>query len=1260
LIGEISDPDSDNTSIADSDQAVLEALVPSALVFLSSDADGHAGVSFLVNRRYAESRSVSPVHYPDFPGRALSLVVRQAGDLEHFAVHNLYNFAGVQRLSERFPAFVDYVRRHRPVAPLELWGGDWNFTEVPADRWGLLGSAWASPHEKVATTFRQELATPLGLMEAFQPDMTFVADSKLFRSRIDRWYTTMRLADELTSRCEARTVKLPRLLQHYRRPDGSTTRVSDHAPVLLQLGQTERSQLRRFPQWISRDPRYASLVQHFYEDAAARSGTGRPDQAAADLARLKLAMWTAADTIRGLDGRGGFEKPATLGEQFGMALSVYRAMSDGSWQLNTGSFMRKLALIPRLHELVHVFFDVRRRSWRLSADLEAVRTLVESLALRKEDREFEDAVIRARQAPSDRHKRSRAEQLKRIRPCFKEHLTHLDDPAGSGESTVQGDRAAEWVAAYWGPVWSRRNVQPQRAWTLAPALRDRLRDFSFAHVTVDDFKRAIRLSGNAFPGPDRLPFAAWRGICDLGAEVLFRVFQMIRAGGDPPADLGHSVLFLLPKVPYAQEPVARYRPQDCRPISCGNADARLYATVLKDHLEPAVNGPGVVPMPHAGPLAGRDILGAVEPVNSAFYSAMAEAEPGILLLNDFREAFPRTSHDAIAGTLRFLGLAICDIALIMALYFQWAHWLLWRGAFFRTCGGDSGLRQGCPLSALLLVLVMLPLTWALRDLCGSQSRGSWRMLWSGFADDLAIFMHGAVWFTALPELDALFRAFAAATGLEVNPHKCKILRTWKGWREPATGRRWDLTRGTVWAGVDDVDKASHLGFVLGRAATVLDNFAKPVDKFYNRLIAWAGVRLGRASRMFVANVHVQSVLSYVGRAFLLPPELASQLARALKRFIVGGASVPFDVLCRLQACYRVGGTGLRHPAWSNLALVAANASPGCVVPVRTGSGGGLAVTKAQWARAPCIRVHWAAAVRRLRETLGEGAEPPSQAGPRPRCRLSRTLYGRLAGLTTGTAAAAEWLVTRIGRWGGDVAQVATADVARSLREAGKVVPADYVLAGFLFLAREWAFRWRRAKWDPAVPGLCLFCGTAADRPEHYAACPALAGALTKAGLCTDASLASQLLLRTPTCAGHPARRAPDDRFRSAWIAVYGLYRAHSFLLTATVPPGGISCSRWFAWIAMAESRASRHIMAQPTPAALPWEWVHGLCDMLGIETLLPRSVVQQRLNTAWASCRADGFPAASAHALADYAHHLASYDNTGWQIAFCIAQDCDL
>ena len=93
---------------------------------------------------------------------------------------------------------------------------------------------------------------------------------------------------------------------------------------------------------------------------------------------------------------------------------------------------------------------------------------------------------------------------------------------------------------------------------------------------------------------------------------------------------------------------------------------------------------------------------------------------------------------------------------------------------------------------------------------------------------------------------------------------------------------------------------------------------------------------------------------------------------------------------------------------------------------------------------------------------------------------------------------------------------------------------------------------------------------------------------------------------------------------------------------------------------MAESRASRHIMAQPTPAALPWEWVHGLCDMLGIETLLPRSVVQQRLNTAWASCRADGFPAASAHALADYAHHLASYDNTGWQIAFCIAQDCDL
>ena len=64
----------------------------------------------------------------------------------------------------------------------------------------------------------------------------------------------------------------------------------------------------------------------------------------------------------------------------------------------------------------------------------------------------------------------------------------------------------------------------------------------------EDILSSIRSSNNSTPGPDGIPFAAWRAVPDLSAKVLFGVLDALVRGLTPPSGFHHGCLFLLPKI----------------------------------------------------------------------------------------------------------------------------------------------------------------------------------------------------------------------------------------------------------------------------------------------------------------------------------------------------------------------------------------------------------------------------------------------------------------------------------------------------------------------------------------------------------------------------------------------------------------------------------------------------------------------------------------------------------------------------------------
>ena len=96
-------------------------------------------------------------------------------------------------------------------------------------------------------------------------------------------------------------------------------------------------------------------------------------------------------------------------------------------------------------------------------------------------------------------------------------------------------------------------------------------------------RKAVEHSNNSAPGPDGIPFAAWRKLGPLAIDTLFDAFRDMTSADGPERmaehypDFNASLLFFLPKkISGATEDGTVFYDADAvRPLNVTNADNRL-------------------------------------------------------------------------------------------------------------------------------------------------------------------------------------------------------------------------------------------------------------------------------------------------------------------------------------------------------------------------------------------------------------------------------------------------------------------------------------------------------------------------------------------------------------------------------------------------------------------------------------------------------------------------------------------------------------
>ena len=173
-------------------------------------------------------------------------------------------------------------------------------------------------------------------------------------------------------------------------------------------------------------------------------------------------------------------------------------------------------------------------------------------------------------------------------------------------------------------------------------------------------------------------------------------------------------------------------PEDTRPLSLGNTDAKMIAMLADDALSSCARR--TVALEQTGFVRGRSMSDNIMPIESqAIAWANTALATSATVLFDFSAAFPSLAHAWIWFILSCMGVPQYFITLLQGLYHECFATISLRGGRFYIISILSGIRQGWPASGSIFALSLDP---CVRKIIFTLPLASARL--GAYADDMAV------------------------------------------------------------------------------------------------------------------------------------------------------------------------------------------------------------------------------------------------------------------------------------------------------------------------------------------------------------------------------------------------------------------------------------------------------------------------------------------------------------------------------------------
>ena len=276
----------------------------------------------------------------------------------------------------------------------------------------------------------------------------------------------------------------------------------------------------------------------------------------------------------------------------------------------------------------------------------------------------------------------------------------------------------------------------------------------------------------------------------------------------------------------------------------------------------------------------------------AVLASMTKARSAAMVFFDFAAAFPSVAHAFIFITLSTLGVPRNIIHAIKQLYKNNIHVLRLGCHSIVGFTVHTGVKQGCPLSGLLFVIVCDSLLRALARMSGPRD------VTRAYADDIAMVLRN-IWAQA-PDIASLFCVLEKIAGLVLKNKKCVIIPLWLYEAESFRNELAKLV--PTWANFAVSDSAKYLGIWMGPGARNR-TWDEPMEKYMQRCRNLRGLALGLQATAFQYNMFCTTVLSFVGQVSAVPACVLEKEAYCLQMLTAGPWNVfTCSFLARMEEC----------------------------------------------------------------------------------------------------------------------------------------------------------------------------------------------------------------------------------------------------------------------------------------------------------------------------------------------------------------------
>lgn len=335
-----------------------------------------------------------------------------------------------------------------------------------------------------------------------------------------------------------------------------------------------------------------------------------------------------------------------------------------------------------------------------------------------------------------------------------------------------------------------------------------------------------------------------------------------------------------------------------RPISLLNSDYKIASKAITIRLKSVMSS--IVHQDQTCSVPGRSIFSNLQLVRDVLDMIDKTNETGILVTLDQEKAFDRVDHEFLMRTLSKFGFGPSFCGWVSLFYNNVFSRIICNGKLTDPVFLGRGVRQGCPLSPLLYVLVSEVLSTQIRNCDGIlgfrlPGAGGLQFKVSQYADDATNFVKDE---RSLCNLLNVVSKYEKGSGARLNTSKSEAM--WLGgWRDNDTrpfGLKW-------------VKKMRILGvyFSNGLLSVDNDNWKCKLDKLQSVLNLWSSRELSFIGRAMIINVLGASRFWHVAKILPPPKHVIDSYNSIVWPFIWKGKIEPIS---RERCCAPVNKGGL--------------------------------------------------------------------------------------------------------------------------------------------------------------------------------------------------------------------------------------------------------------------------------------------------------------------------------------------------------------